>query len=529
MSLNLTYPGVYIQELDSGVRTITGVSTSITAFIGRALRGPLDDDPPTRIFSYADFERRFGGLWSESMMSFAVRHFFVNGGSEALIVRVHTPSAAGARDRAFVDLPAEGGGDPLRLEASSPGRWGNSLRVIIDHATRPDDTGAPDPALFNVTVEERGVTDPNQIVSREQHRNLSLDPLSPRFVTDVLELESDGVRVAAGAAFPAGRPLETGAPPAPTAVAGGHDGLAIGAAQITGGGLQAGKQGLWALEKADLFNLLCIPPFTSDGEVPPAVWDAAAGYCEHRRALLIVDPPRAWNEAADVTDAAIRAHVLTRRSNAALYFPWLRMPNPLKENRPEAFAPCGAVAGVIARTDATRGVWKAPAGQEATLAGVQQMDVAMTDDENGIVNPLGVNGLRSFRIIGPVVWGGRTLMGADALASQWKYLPVRRLALFIEESLYRGTQWVVFEPNDEPLWSQVRLNLGTFMHDLFRQGAFQGTTPREAYFVKCDRETTTQSDIDRGIVNIIVGFRPLKPAEFVVIKIQQIAQQAAAA
>ncbi len=530
MSLNLTYPGVYIQELDSGVRTITGVSTSITAFIGRALRGPLDDDEagPTRIFSFADFERRFGGLWSESRMSFAVRHFFLNGGSEALIVRVHRPSAGGARDRALVDLAAEDGGDPLRLEASSPGLWGNSLRVMVDHATRPGTGGGPDPTLFNITVEERSVTDPSQIVAREQHRNLSLDPLSPRFLTDVLDLESDLARVAAAASFPAARPVETGSPPAPVPLAGGLDGLAIGAGQITGAGLQAAKRGLWALAKTDLFNLLCIPPFTSHDEVTPAVWDEAAAYCAERRAMLIVDPPRAWREAAAVTDGAITAHVLTRRPNAALYFPWLRMPNPLKENRPEAFAPSGAVAGVIARTDATRGVWKAPAGQEATLAGVQQMDVALTNLEHGLLNPLGVNGLRSFRIIGPVVWGGRTLVGADALASQWKYLPVRRLALFIEESLYRGTQWVVFEPNDEPLWSQIRLNLGTFMHDLFRQGAFQGTTPREAYFVKCDRETTTQSDIDRGIVNIVVGFSPLKPAEFVVIKIQQIAHQAEA-
>jgi phage tail sheath protein FI len=151
----------------------------------------------------------------------------------------------------------------------------------------------------------------------------------------------------------------------------------------------------------------------------------------------------------------------------------------------------------------------------------------LTDDENGDLNPLGINSLRTFPLIGTVVWGSRTLRGADIFADQWKYIPVRRVALFIEETLYRGLKWVVFEPNDEPLWSQIRLNIGAFMNGLFRQGAFQGTTPAQAYFVKCDSETTTQDDIDRGIVNIVVGFAPLKPAEFVVLKLQQIAGQTA--
>jgi phage tail sheath protein FI len=193
----------------------------------------------------------------------------------------------------------------------------------------------------------------------------------------------------------------------------------------------------------------------------------------------------------------------------------------------EDFVPCGAVAGVFARTDTQRGVWKAPAGLDAALVGVPRLDVPLTDAENGELNPLGINCLRAFPVFGRVVWGARTLRGADQFADEYKYVPVRRLALFLEESLYRGTQWVVFEPNDEPLWAQIRLNLGAFMHNLFRQGAFQGTTPREAYFVKCDKETTTQNDINLGIVNIVVGFAPLKPAEFVIIKFQQMAGQIA--
>jgi len=183
------------------------------------------------------------------------------------------------------------------------------------------------------------------------------------------------------------------------------------------------------------------------------------------------------------------------------------------------------VAGVFSRTDATRGVWKAPAGLDATLRGVPALSVSLTDKENGELNPLGINCLRARPPVGRVIWGSRTLQGDDRLASEWKYVPVRRTALFIEESLYRGTQWVVFEPNDEPLWAQIRLNVGAFMQNLFRQGAFQGATPSEAYFVKVDSETTTQTDINLGIVNIVVGFAPLKPAEFVIIKIQQIAGQ----
>jgi phage tail sheath protein FI len=149
----------------------------------------------------------------------------------------------------------------------------------------------------------------------------------------------------------------------------------------------------------------------------------------------------------------------------------------------------------------------------------------MTDAENGLLNPLGINCLRTFPVYGRVVWGSRTLRGADAAADEYKYIPVKRTALYIEESLYRGLKWVVFEPNDEPLWAQIRLNVGAFMNNLFRQGAFQGKTPREAYFVKCDKESTTQNDINLGIVNIVVGFAPLKPAEFVIIKLQQMAGQ----
>ena len=200
------------------------------------------------------------------------------------------------------------------------------------------------------------------------------------------------------------------------------------------------------------------------------------------------------------------------------------MPDSKLGDAVETFPACGIIAGIFARTDTQRGVWVAPAGTEASLGGVTP-EVSLTDKENGLLNPVGINCLRTFPVIGPVVWGARTLRGDDRLTDDYKYVPVRRTALFMEESLYRGTQWVVFQPNDEPLWALIRLNIGAFMNDLFRKGAFQGSKPQDAYFVRCDHTTTTQNDINRGVVNVVVGFAPLKPAEFVIIQLQQIVGQ----
>ena len=292
--------------------------------------------------------------------------------------------------------------------------------------------------------------------------------------------------------------------------------------------------GIYALEKVDLFNLLCIPeatraapgnPSALDITVDPnAIYSAAIALCDSRRAFLLLDAPPNVNTVSGAVDWKTSGLTVSD-ANGAAFFPRLRLPDPLNNFQLRTFAPCGVVAGLYARIDGTRGVWKAPAGIEATLSGVQSLVYKMTDAENGVLNPLGLNCFRTFPVYGSVLWGARTLVGADADASQWKYVPVRRIALFLEESLYRGTQWVVFEPNDEPLWAAIRLNVGSFMQTLFRQGAFQGQTPADAYFVKCDSDTTTQADIDLGIVNILVGFAPLKPAEFVIIQIQQMAGQ----
>lgn len=511
MPVTPTYPGVYIEEIPSGVRTITGVATSITAFVGRARRGPVDQ--AVTINSRADFERIFGSLWVESTMSYAVRDFYLNGGGQAIITRIHNGATAAT-------ITSPGG---LSLVARNPGLWGERLRARVTH--HPSDVN-----LYNLAIRDTGTG------GEERFFNISIQAASPRSLDKVLQ-QSELVALPAGGAPPAARPtahpdVAVGDPfandPAGAnyaqAAADGDDGGAPTGAQYRGD--RANKRGIYALLNSDLFNLLCLPPPTRDTDQEDATLTEALALCVERRAMLLVDPKTTWTSVSTAV-AGIRGFGLSgdNARNAAVFFPRLRQSDPEQDGLKDDFAPCGAAAGVFARTDAQRGVWKAPAGLDASLNGTPELSIPMTDAENGQLNPLGVNCLRSFPVFGRVVWGSRTLRGADQLANEWKYIPVRRLALFIEESLYRGTQWVVFEPNDEPLWAQIRLNVGAFMQNLFRQGAFQGKTPRDAYFVKCDRETTTQNDINLGIVNIIVGFAPLKPAEFVIVKIQQMAGQ----
>ncbi|MDP8993243.1 MAG: phage tail sheath family protein [Actinomycetota bacterium] len=522
-----TYPGVYVEEIPSGVRTIAGVSTSDTAFIDCFKRGPMNQ--AVRVTGMEDFTRKFGGLHRPSEASYALRQYYLNGGQVAWVVRVASgmPVAA-ALTLAPVGSPAAGS---LTLEAASPGVWGLALEAGVDHNAR-DATNEFNLVVREVTVE----AGTRRVVNTEVHRNLSMNLNSPRFVRDAVNEASELVVVTNVGAGP--RPATTGADvtspaivadPSPTpnpfrAFGQGQtpavsDGNPPDSAALVGG--------LSALEHIapHIFNILCLPAVANLNEAGmDTVITAATKFCTDKRAFLIVDPHGGTDSLADLS-TWMRDHGDALRSkNAAFYFPRALVRDPLNEDRPRLVGPSGTMAGVYARTDAQRGVWKAPAGTDARLQGVT-LEASLTDLENGGVNPLGINVLRTFPVFGNVAWGARTLDGADQQASEWKYVPVRRTALYIEESLYQALKWVVFEGNDETLWSQIRLNVGAFMNDLFRQGAFQGATPAEAYFVKCDEETTTQTDVDRGIVNILVGFAPLKPAEFVVIKIQQIAGQ----
>ncbi|KNE79681.1 MULTISPECIES: phage tail sheath C-terminal domain-containing protein [Streptomyces] len=612
MPVRTAHPGVYIEELPSSVRTIGAVTTSVTAFVGHTRRGPLNQ--PVRITSFADFERRFGGLTARSAVGHAVHQFFGNGGSAAVIVRV---AASGSGEEAEVTLESteDGSARPvLRVTAREAGVWGSGLRVFVDHDTRrPDETfnlritDANGEAresytglsmhpghgryvetvvnegseLVRVRVTGEGRPDPSGTVSKpfgaelpdpaveltvkigKTERSFTLyDPAvdgpAPVTVTELaLLLErklralpdapgkrafaraeatafGDRIQVVAGSADPRDTVrflgecandlgLEGSVNPPVFPLTGGADGDPPGPRDLIGS--EDLKTGLHALRDADDVNLLSLPELAAyeSTEDMVTVISAAVALCEERRIFLLVDAPASWT-SVDRARAGLAAFDPVRSDYAALYFPQVRLTDPLT-GRLRAFPPSGAVAGVTARTDGERGVWKAAAGTEARLAGVRSLTVRITDRESGLLNPLGVNCLRTFPVLGPLVWGARTLEGADGLDSDWKYVPVRRLALHIEESLHRGLQWVVFEPNSEQLWQQIRLDASSFLHTLFRQGAFKGRTPREAYYVKCDADTTTEQDIAQGVVNVVVGFAPVRPAEFVVVKIQQIAGQ----
>ena len=387
------------------------------------------------------------------------------------------------------------------------------LRTVLANATDPLLAGATASIINGVLRIVPGSDDPARSFTFD---NAGADTTA----TDLkLTLAANAVRNVGRYAL--GTTISFGAQ---LAVAGavGNNGIPPGSIELRGQPAQ--KTGMYALENVDLFNLMVIPEATATNGLIDVLTEAIA-YCTKRRAFMIIDAPENVKSFADAQSWMASSQTASLFSrNSALYFPRFTAPDPLMGVvRP--FPAAGALAGLYARTDSDRGVWKAPAGTAATITGATGLTYTLTDGENGALNPVGLNCLRTFPVYGTVSWGARTGKGADAQADEYKYIPVRRLALFLEESLYRGTQWAVFEPNDEPLWASIRLNLGAFMHQMFAQGAFQGRTPSEAYFVHCDKTTTTQNDIDQGRVNIIVGFAPLKPAEFVVISFQQMAGQ----
>jgi hypothetical protein len=507
MPTAVSYPGVYIEEIPSGVRTITGVATSITAFVGWAPKGSTER--AELVLSWADFERKFGGLDVRSQLGYSVSHFFSNGGQRAYIVRLVSNDAK----RGEVKL-----GD-LTIYAKGQGKWSEHYAIVTKRRT--DKSQRFQLKVVNTELDKKGI--PVEVFA-----DLSMSNADARYVVNVLNEDSNyvGAKVEDPSASPPDDTSgEEGNVPDTAVLKGGEDGPVLDPQSddfATAGSLSlpGGKTGLFLLDRVDLFNLLCVPGLTNE-----AVLSNLQKFCRDRRAFLIADADP--NKDFDQLSQSGPDSALTRDNaiNAAFYFPWIKAPDPLKENRPAEFPPCGFVAGLYARTDASRGVWKAPAGTDASLTGALGVKSMLTNDENGVLNPKAINCIRTFPVYGTVVWGARTLQGNDERGSEWKYIPVRRTALFLEESLFRALKWVVFEPNDEPLWSQIRLNVGAFLHNLFRQGAFQGQTPRDAYFVKCDKETTTQNDINLGIVNIHVGFAPLKPAEFVIIKLQQMAGQ----
>ena len=640
----LTYPGVYIQEISSGVRPIQPAGTSTAAFVGLAEMGP---DEATLVTSWTDFQRTYGSFITDGFLAHSVFQFFNNGGRQCYIVRVTRSDAVIAsvtvNNRAAT--PVAG----LTFSAKNAGVWGNSLLLQIED-------GSLDPGNeFKVSI--RRQADPavvpanvNDITPLEVFDNLSVDKAAPNYVETVLgssnlitakvlsadistqrgthrggfgpklplgsllgfqiNLDGDGwqavtLPTTAGASttltdiataiqtavqaltkkkastdaaaftgfectvdtvsgqsrllLQSGTTSTTSSvlvQPASTNDATGllrlgpgnggqsQDGIAVrrpaaaDVVQIGDAAVAAPVTGATAGSDGDLtdttkavtettfnaafsrldaltdFSLLAVP-----GEGTTAMLDLGTAYCANRplQDVFYVGETASHDDTA-AEAAAFRNKLTVANSYGALYFPWVKALDPTGQSRdPILLPPSGYVAGLYARIDASRGVWKAPAGTEASLNGVVGLAAELSDVEHGNLNPLGVDVIRRFAGSGVVVFGARTVT-SDA---EWRYVPVRRTAIMLRVSIYNGIQFAVFEPNDEPLWAQLRLNIGAFMMTLFRQGAFQGSTPSQAFFVKCDGETTTQPDIDAGVVNVLVGFAPLKPAEFVVVKISQ--------
>lgn len=506
MPVQTTYPGVYVQEVPSGVRTIVGVSTSIAMFIARASWGPTFE--PVLCLNYSDFERTFTPNTSQSDLAHAVRLFFLNGGTQCYVMRIARESGANPA-KAAVTLPASSG-NSLVVTAKYSGTLGNTLRVTVQNST----STTFDLKLFRI-VTNNGVNIETDV---QTFTGLSMDQNNARYAIKYVDYPWMTISLPSGTG-PFNTPTNNTTTTPSFALVGGTDGPAV--AMPNAGDYDKAYSIIDS--QVDLFNLMILPRDNSTLAMSD-LWAKASVFCQKRRAFLLIDPHPSWTTVQLATSSSNDVSWLRTglvNDHSAVFYPRIEIRANGQETK---LGPSGAIAGLMARTDTNRGVWKAPAGTEANILGISGLEYRFSDDENGVLNPQGINTLRVFPN-GIVNWGSRTMDGDDDFASEWKYIPVRRTALYIEESLYRGLKWVVFEGNDERLWAQIRLNVGAFMHNLFRQGAFQGTNRDEAYFVKCDSETTTQNDINQGIVNVWVGFAPLKPAEFVILYLQQMTGQ----
>jgi phage tail sheath protein FI len=621
------HPGVYIQEVSSGVRPIEGVSTSTTAFVGKTQKGSIDR--AELVTNFTEFQASYGDFLSDSFVAHAALQYFNNGGKRLYVARVTASAAGQGATTASVSIADRQGTPALALQVSalSPGSWANNFSITIGNSS-------VDPSnQFRLTV-NRG-TEPIEILD-----NLSVNPDALNFVdraingrsryisvvgatsstttvagtsasgagaqtalTDVarkslvIELNGDGprtitlagattsgieiaaaIQVAVRALTPlrasttaatysgftaafagttytltsgaAGRRSAvrvTNAPPASNAANLLRLGLANNGLEVTGAGSLRPAAGVFALSGAGVGGNVTASSSGGDGGTPTdqdlvnglsrldaipdvnivaipgvgtaAVVDGGTGYCTQRQDCFFIGETASGDDTAAEAQTFV-GNLTVKSSFGAVYFPWVKAADPTGASpTPILLPPSGYVAGIYARTDARRGVWKAPAGTEANLLGTLGLATQINDAQQDVLNPIGANVIRFFPSSGVVLWGARTL--ATASDAEYRYVSVRRLALFLERSIYSGIQWAVFEPNDDDLWASLRLNIGSFMMNMFRAGAFQGTTPSQGFFVKCDEENNPQSEIDAGVVNVLVGFAPVRPAEFVVIKISQ--------
>lgn len=532
------HPGVYVLETPSPARSIEGASTSTAIFVGDTERGPTT---PTRVTSRTDFTRLYGGYMRSDTgasgysptLAYTMDAFFGNGGTDCYVLRaMSSASTAATASRTIAPTPPATG-PSFKVVASSPGVWANAPATgtpagvyVVTLPSTDADTQKFRVVVIHVNPDQAVTNPPSSPQIVEDWDRLSTSPNDENYVVDVLK-RSAFIRY--------DETVATAAPPALDGVSGlsaaqilALVGVATGLAGGQGGATtaQASEYQLSLLDDLDDASLLILGVNVKDDSLIPALNSAGLSYVQTRplRDLFMVGNLQrhgGLSLASLATDAVITEFDgLTRSDFAAHYFPWVFVSDPVGVGKDPLIAvgPAGVMTGVYARTDALRGVWKAPAGVEATLLGVRKLEYNILDINQDRLNPKGINALRLQPGAGPVAWGARTMRPN----SEWRYINVRRMAIFLRKSIYNGIQFAVFEGNDEPLWAALRLTIGGFMDSLYRQGAFAGGSPSEAYFVKCDSETTTPTDQLAGVVNVLVGFSPLRPAEFVVVKLSQI-------
>jgi phage tail sheath protein FI len=499
------HPGVYLEEIASGSRPIEGVATSITAFVGFVLRN--SNAEPTLIGNMDDYLQKFGPIVSpEDAMGHAVQAFYLNGGGTAYIC----PVIDGAAANATVEIKDSGGTNKaFDITTLGKGPWGNKLYVRIKNPVDKKD----------FTLEIGTQNTDNIFFALEKHNNVSVLPGSDNHIENIVNSTSSLVQISnvlnvKPSTAQEGTPLTGGTP------------TTLPQAQ------QFTTFYNTVLRKIRDVSIVVNPGTSWESTTDKSILSTTLAHCESmKNRVLILDPPTGSPTKELKNSSDVTGLVLPTSTYSVLYYPWVSMVNPLyhPDKNPGAdltinVAPSAIAAGLWAKTDAKRGVWKAPAGVATQITGVSALEFIVEDFEQDQLNPLGVNSIRKIPNFGSVIWGSRTL--ATKADPEWRYVPVRRTAIFIEESIYNGIQWAVFEPNTHLLWSSLRANIGSFMNGLFRSGAFQGEKANDAYFVRCGLgDTMTQGDIDRGQVIVIVGFAPVKPAEFVIVRIQQMVGQ----
>ncbi len=512
------HPGVYIEEIERGPRPIEGVPTSTAAFLGEAERGSIT---PRLVTSYKDYQRWFGDVFDPiKFLPYAVSGFFENGGKRVFICRLVGDGAATASSN-FGDFS---------VRAAGPGSWGTRVFAKIEPGTTKKPDGSSVGFALRLAYWSAG-NEPFDPFTREGRTKLPRPAFTEEFDDLVVEESSpdfygkrvpfidldkgetnQGPESTALGILVRNAGVAAGARPADGAqvlAGGGDDGTPLGTDDFTGSpeGGRTTEQGLAALELDPYreVSLVYAP------NVSPEIAKLIVSHCERLRfRFAVVDSDKGQNNV----NALVPRNTITDSEYAAFYYPWIVISDPRTGAR-KLIPPGGHVLGLYARTDTERGVFKAPAND--ILRGALGLEYDINDQTQDVLNPRGVNAIRSFPGRGIRVWGARTL-SSNAL---WKYVSVRRLFIFLERSIYEGTQWVVFEPNDDRLWARVVDTIRLFLRAQWRHGALFGRTEEEAFFITCDRTTMTQDDILNGRLICEIGIAPVRPAEFVIFRIFQ--------